>query len=192
MSNVLTLEKDDAERTRVRITAVNPQSRRESIMYKTAAPINLGRPIKSYQSDGAGGRMVLFRLTFLRSSSADALVPGSMMMMGKMKQVRRREISRNRRRFDETSCQIFKVGEENDEGREEGRTGGVEKARKVSLGPAISRRLAILRCDIRAEKVAVSSRTLRYIRKERKNDENETLCESEEVIARRFLSRDIL
>lgn len=167
------------------VTAVNPQSRRESIMYKTAAPINLGGPIKSYQSGGAGGRMVLFRLTFLRSSSADALVPGST-MMGKMKQVRRREISRNRRRFDETSCQIFKVGEENDEGREERRTGGVEKARKVSsLGPAISRRLAILRCDIRAEKVAVSSRTLRYIREERENDE--TLCESEEVIARRFL-----
>lgn len=61
---------------------------------------------------------------------------------------------------------------------------GVEKARKVSsLGPAVSRRLAILRCDIRAEKVAVSSRTLKYIREERENDE--TLCESEEVVASR-------
>lgn len=45
-----------------------------------------------------------------------------------------------------------------------------EEAREVS-SLAVSRRLAILRCDIRAEKVAVSFRTLKYIREERENDE---------------------
>lgn len=106
-------------------------------------------------------------------------------MTGKMKQARRREISRNRRGSERGSRRNFmlsEAGEENDEGgraREDGRTEGVEKAqwgrkeaRKVSsLGPAVSRRLAILRCDIRAEKVAVSLRTLKYIQEGRENDE---------------------
>lgn len=65
-----------------------------------------------------------------------------------------------------------------EEGRSEGlekkkaRRGREEEARKVSsLGLAVSRRLAILRCDIRAEKVAVSLRTPKYIQGERENDE---------------------
>lgn len=53
-----------------------------------------------------------------------------------------------------------------------------EEARKVSsLGLAVSRRLAIPRCDIRAEKVAVSFRTLKYIRQE--TERTGKLCESE-------------
>lgn len=82
--------------------------------------------------------------------------------------------------------------------RQEGRRGReVEKARRrreearkvSSLGLAVSRRLAIPRCDIRAEKVAVSFRTLKYIREE--TEETGKLCESERR-SRRFLgARDI-
>lgn len=181
--------------------AVNPQSRRKSIMYKAAAPINLRGPIKSYQSVGASGWMVLFQLTFLRSSSADALVPARRWRVrwsGRDVE-RSHEIGASRRRVDETSRQIFEAGVENDGGgrvseRKDGRNKGweVEKARRgreearevSSLGLAVSRRLAILRCDIRAEKVAVSFRTLKYIREERENDETPRIWEA---IARRFL-----
>lgn len=83
-------------------------------------------------------------------------------------------------------ARIFEAGKENDEGGNEseaGRKDGggreVEKARRrreearkvSSLGLAVSRRLAIPRCDIRAEKVAVSFRTLKYIRQETENGE---------------------
>lgn len=117
-------------------------------MYKAAAPINLGGPIKSYQSVGAGGWMVLFRLTFLRSSSADALVSARRWRV----RWSRRDVERSheiggagRRRVDETSCRISEAGEENDGGgraREGGRTEGASGVRRRDRGRKEARKVS--------------------------------------------------
>lgn len=137
------------------VASVNPQNRRESIIHKAAAaPINLGGPIKSYQSVGAD-RAFSTDVSPKSSSRRICARLRSFPTTGKMKRPnvgRSFEIGRRggegRRNF---TSRVSEAGEENDGGVLVSRTsrrsswgGGVEEegeARKVSLlGPQHPRR----------------------------------------------------
>jgi len=141
-------------------------------MYKAAAPINLGGPIKSYQSVGAGGWMVPFRLTFLRSSSADALVPARRWRVrwsGRDAE-RSREIGAGEKRIDETTRRIFEKERGKCRGRSEGKGEGATGERRgaksfVARSCSIpSSRYPAMWYTCRESCCIVRFRTLKYVR----------------------------
>lgn len=129
--------------------------------------------------------MVLFRLTFLQSFSADVLVPGSSTMRG-MKGARRREIFRNQRgEKRSTKLGSSRSDEENDEGGERRTRRGMSRTKKERRREKVSLQFGLQhspclqnlvssapsRCEIRADKLAVSLKeTLKYTRGKKQND----------------------